>query len=391
MRKRILFLIYSSSNKAGGGHYYSLLTLLEFLGDKIDFKVLNVGETHATTLRKGNSSSDFIKMTKSTFAMDLFKVHKYITSYNPDIIHAFDYYALLVAKSLQIFLKKPLIFQKCGGVNGIKQVPFADSYICFSEENRSFMIKHKRNSKSVHLIPNRAKSVICDSKRIDSLISNYKLESKKILMRISRISSMHELSLSQSINMLKFLHRQDKSYTLLIIGIVQEEDVLNRLNYQSFNYPVLFITQDYFTNKASDLLCLADIVIATGRGVMEAASLGKKIFCPVKNAKYPAPLNKENLDQMMSLNFSGRIKNIDSSEEIILKSLERDIYNSQAFMLNLFKEKFDVTTVIPQYLNIYHNIQFSGFSMLKMVNYIINMLYYFKPSWMNSRIFKIGK
>jgi hypothetical protein len=81
----------------------------------------------------------------------------------------------------------------------------------------------------------------------------------------------------------------------------------------------VFITNE-LTNEASRLLYLADAVIGTGRGVMEAMSLGIPTFVPVRGKSIPCLLRSPNFDIFFNTNFSprGKISNYNENEEVDL-------------------------------------------------------------------------
>jgi len=378
-KKRILYLIYSSDVKSGGGHFYTLLTLVEKMSKFIDFKILNVGLIYPLVLKNNSLPSDFIPISKGTYYNDLSKLRLSIKEFDPNVIHAFDLNSLRAARSIN-YKKVPIVFNKCGGVNGPKVVADAAAYICFSEENLIHIKKYKSNNSPLYLIPNRATKIISDNDRINQLKSDYSLDSKKVLLRISRFSEMHELSILQAVNLFKLIHEGDKDSCLFLIGIVQSEDVLARITAAADGFPVHIITDEYFCKDASGLIDVADIVIATGRGVMEAASLGKIIFCPVEGESLPAPLNAENFQIMSKFNFSGRTRGITVEIADIVRQIHNESDELSAFSTKMFTEQFDIEAVIPKYLDIYETAKYDRPTMRSFINYCYDMLYFFKPN-----------
>src|SRR5690606_24264422 len=57
----------------------------------------------------------------------------------------------------------------------------------------------------------------------------------------------------------------------------------------------LIITDPAFTTNAAQLLGAADVVFGTGRGLMEAALIGKPVLAPVSGAELPALVTADNV------------------------------------------------------------------------------------------------
>src|SRR5690554_1825731 len=110
------------------------------------------------------------------------------------------------------------------------------------------------------------------------------------------------------------------------------------------------ITDSKYTAKASDMLYLADAVIATGRGVMEAASLAKPILTPAKNADLPILVNQSNFKGFFDTNFSERnsvsdanlVTNISDIKKLVI---DKEFYaKSSELSKDYFEEYFNAFT-----------------------------------------------
>lgn len=379
-KKKVLYVICSSHPSAGGGHFHSLLTIVKSLNPFVEYKVLNVGLVHAPTLKK-NIVSDYIQVSKSTYFFKMPEIIAYIKEYNPDVLHAFDSAALSILRTANLVTNKPLVFSKCGGINGGPFIQDADAYINFSQENTNHYAKFKKNDVAVYLLPNRAVKIKSDTERIEKLRNEYSIPKEdRIILRIARFHEMHEGSIMQAIALLKLAVDSGKKYTLVVIGMVQSEAVLERVKAEGAGYPLIVVTDSFYTTNASELIDVSDIVVATGRGVMEAASLGKILFCPISESKYPAPLNADNADIMLSYNFSQRTKGISSTPEGILDYLNGDAGEIKIFIDNLFFKHFDVKAVIPSYLNIYDTVVHRKNSGSYLKNYFGDLIRYLKPA-----------
>lgn len=386
---KILYVINSSHKKAGGGHFYSLQTLTDSLTPFVDFKILNVGLVHADALKK-NVSSDFIKITKLNFFFQIPHIIHYVKTYNPNIIHCFDTGSVSIMRTVNIFIKKPLIFSKCGGINGGRFIQDADAYINFSEENSDHFRKYKKNDKTIFTLPNRANLIKSDLLRINELRINYGISSdEKIIIRISRFHELHERSIMQALELLKLIIDSNfsKKYKLLLIGMPQSPDVIERVKKAAEGYPVQIITEQKFTNRASELLDMADIIVGTGRGVMEAASLNKILFAPVQNSVYPAPVNEENLSSMMYYNFSERNKRGQVTSTEILNHLEKDEEIIKLYSGRIFSKYFDIDAVVNDYLKIYKTTIHQGLKVNSLKNYLNDIIRFLKPKFISKNFY----
>lgn len=373
-KKKVLYVIYSSSDTSGGGHFYSLKTISKALKANIDYRILNLGYVYATPLLN-EQYSYFIDVKKENFFVKINEVVKYINDYNPDVIHAFDNPSLFFARTAALFNKRIVIYTKCGGPNGrrFKFIPDADVHILFSKENKEFFLKYGNKRTPKYLIPNRTNKVKTDTMRTSQLIKDYDLKNKFILLRISRFNSYFDLSFRQSLNLLKrYLENNDQS-VLIFIGKIQDNEYYENLKKLCEGLPVVFITDVKYTHEASQLIDIANVLICTGRGVMEASSLDKTVFCPVKGNDLPIVLNENTVETLLLHNFSERVE-ID--KKIIEKENSNVINNNLAtHTLPFFEEYFSIEKATSKYLEIYHT---STVIRFRIINYFLHLLLFFK-------------
>ena len=123
-----------------------------------------------------------------------------------------------------------------------------------------------------------------------------------------------------------------------------------------------FIT-DERVYKGSDLLSLGDCIIATGRSVMEAASLNKLILVPTKNQEFTVLLDEQNFEGLFHFNFSGRTTSQYGPDEF--KKIERlmmdKTYRDETikFLTQKCEQYFLLSDDVKSYYcKIYCNIQY---------------------------------
>ncbi|MDD3944779.1 MAG: hypothetical protein PHS38_08705 [Bacteroidales bacterium] len=373
-KKKVLYIIFSSSDTAGGGHFYSLKTISKAMQENIDYRILNLGYVNATPL-VDEPNAHYIDIKRENFFVQIKKVLSYINEYNPDVLHAFDNPSLFFARTAALFNKKIVIYTKCGGPNGrrLKFIPDSDAHILFSRENFDFFSKYGKKTIPKYFIPNRTAKVETDTFRVNQLREEYDLKNKFILLRISRFNPYYDLSFRQSLNLLiKYLENNDKS-VLLFIGKIQDYEYYENLKKLCKDLPVIFITDVNYTHEASQLIDITNVLIGTGRGVMEASSLDKTIFCPVKDSDLPIVLNVNTLEKLFLYNFSERVK-------INKKFIEKEnskimIDNIVAHTFPFYEEYFSIKNATTKYLEIYNT---SSKKRFRIINYLLHLLLFFK-------------
>ena len=362
-KPKILYLIYSSSKKSGGGHFYSLNSISSCLKDLIDYEILNLGATFAKPLHN-NIKATYIGLFKYNLFFKFFTVLKFVKKYNPQIIHAFDQSSLFIARLLAVFFSVKVVFTKCGGQNGSTKIPDADAQIFFSKENLEHYLKYGNKAVPKYLIPNRVNSILVDEQHINEFKKSYNLEDKFVLLRISRFNSYYDLTFMQSIELMKAYKAKRDNVVLLLIGKIQSVEYFQKIKSLVKDLPIIIITEDKYTNEASRLLNVADVVIATGRGVMEASSLNKIIYCPNRNSKLPVLLNDSSLDDLRKMNFSERA--------VLNNKLNTEFNGTKKY----FESYFSVESVKDKYMKIYVGVEKQP---VHFFNLIIQTLQFFKP------------
>ncbi|MFN3908665.1 MAG: hypothetical protein ACK4JX_06495 [Flavobacterium sp.] len=360
---KILFVI-SCNGGGNGGHNHSLNHISKAISEKHDVRIVSVGLTEVNVL-KGNA----LYLGKLPFKWwNIFslnsKFKKIFTSFNPDIIHCFDGSSALILMAQPSLFYKRVIYTKCGGPNErdyIAQV--ASDIILFSQENFDSYHKNPRfKNSNLYLIPNR----VFDLNFLDENKRKFQKDIKLFnFVRICRIGSSYEQSIIQSINLIAEIQKNtlNKPIKLYLIGkIVDQEIFYSITQYAQLNSVNLTTITDDSTNEASKLLYLADAVIGTGRGVMEALSLGLPTFVPQKSESIPTLLKNENILELLHFNFSPRSSyskfNFEKEVELSIKLvLEKDFYQHISDVSKkLAEENFVVTPkVVSKYESVYHS------------------------------------
>lgn len=352
---KIMYTIFADAH-GRGGHYHSLYETAKKVESHTDICVASIGQAPSPVLK--NLGDSYTHYSASSLLAAVKILLKVVKKEKPDVIHSFDAKSYFFGRIASFFTKTPILLTKCGGANPTYFYPYCENIVLYSVENFKFFKQSKKfNKTNFYLIPNRVSinKNEQDLLRIDK-IKSYLPDDYTSILRIARISSAYERSIQQAINLtLKLLDKGHK-VKLIVIGVVQDEIIYNKLlKFQSEN--IIFLTSDEFTVNASEIIDFADIVLGTGRSFMEAALLGKKMLVPCENLNLPILVDKLNIDYFFSMNFSPRINAsitnedaFNAIEEVILKKNFND-----NFVFKFAKENFSSNLIYKKHISLYEN------------------------------------
>ena len=379
---KILFL--TSSNGGGrGGHNHSLNHISQAISNKAEVRIVNIGLTESPILR---SNRFYIKGVKYRW-YDLLTLNNQLkeifVNFKPEVVHCFDGGAALMLMLLPCMRDIKLLYTKCGGPNerGII-LPFTENIILFSEENKKAYSSTRRlDGAKIHLLPNRIYDVPLAN------TSNRLLEKDNNffnIVRIARIGRTYKQSLVQTINLANVLSETQR-IKVTFIGHVENSEVLAELKKHAISKAVSveFVTDNESTSQASKLLYLADAVVGTGRGVMEAMLHSLPVFVPIINSDLPCLLTEKSFNTLFSTNFSprGRVDHSVIEEGLVIaKSMigcNDKLEGIAKFSEAMAREHFLIgPRVINSYLDIYRMEKTMSRAALVVKN-ILGILYYF--------------
>lgn len=354
---KVLYVI-SVRGHGRGGHFHSLNHIASQMGKLDKIEIISVGTGKSVVLEKNPLFREHCYFDGYNLISFIIKLRRIVNNTNSSIIHCFDGNAFNIV-TLAIGSSKKMVVNKCGGPNPIV-FPIPRHLILFSEENEIWF-KNNKDFKNtcIYRIPNRVNK---EELKFDENGDIKKPETFNFL-RIARIGNTYYESISNSIDLIKKLSQEGVlGIHLFIIGTIEDENVLSKLKNQSKDLPISFITNTKYTSKASNMLYLADAVIATGRGIMEATALGKPILTPAKNSKYPILVNKFNFNSFLATNFSQRnmasTKDIEANFESIINLIkdEDNLVKAKTESFTFFSDYFDISIGIKKYQNVYDKI-----------------------------------
>src|SRR5690606_14643937 len=307
-RKKICYFIFAIG-AAKGGHYRSLATIAEESAKYNDCVIVNLGYTHASPIQNSAVKSHFVYFNGWNLFQALKSVTKLVDMSTVDCFHTFDSVSFLVARKLAQSYKIPVVTTKCGGPVPKKYFPKAPYITLFSEEDFEYFINtNKFKNAKIELIPNRVSPFCPDQAKIDYLKNKYSLQDKIVFLRITRIAKYYKKSITQSINLVRKLQDHFPNVALLVVGHNQHPEELLELEKENAGCNIFFETEESIIADAKRIIDVADYVIGTGRGFMEASSKGKILLSPSQNGDYPVLINESNFKVAFSRNFSERIE-----------------------------------------------------------------------------------
>jgi glycosyltransferase involved in cell wall biosynthesis len=358
---KIMYLIYVGSNGIGG-HFYSLKSTVEAVSENTQCIIVNIGKGKSPVINSMNSKIYNVIYPDYHPIATILDLMKIVKLEQPDAFHAFDINALFYTKIISHHYKKPYITTLCGGSNPIFY-PRVNNLILFSNENRKyFEANPKYNNTNIHLIPNRIQRPVQDYNKIEEI--RRKLDPKaRIFLRIARISSFHKDSILQSIALINALNKENVRSQLVIVGSIQDLDIYDEIAKQTEENTIL-LTDERYTINASEIIDVSELVIGTGRGFMEGASMKKILLCPSTQSEYPILATKDNLFDLFDNNFSVRSYDDASTNTSnlnrIIQVLQNDDQRSalEDYMQQISQDYFEIEPIVGKYMEIYKELKY---------------------------------
>jgi hypothetical protein len=346
-----ILIVVSVADKPYGGHYHTTFTYLNALAKEYHVKLLVIGNEKPDWLNQ--YSAEFIYYNGLNIFTTLQKVKDIAKNY--DALHAFDEFAYFFIRA---FSQKCIVYTRCGGPNPAgRYYPWVDKLVCLSHENFMYFNKSIKVN-TLALVPNRVPSFSSDEILISKLKSEYSIDDDRpVLLRICRIDRYYRKSIEQTINLGVQLINCGLKVQLLILGAVYDDEFFDEL---SKKYPaVVFVVEEQFTKDAKLVLSCADMVVGTGRSLMEAALKGKIVFSPVANSDLPSLLTLKNINHFFNTNFSERATiekcddlNINDVLSLFNSDEEKDRYQAEIVK---FSERNFLLDSIPAQLKLYYS------------------------------------
>lgn len=302
--RRVLFVIscFEGLSTGNGGHYYSMRHMIGSLG--LGYQVLVIGNFFPAAL-KDLPRVLYVECRYNSLRGPNFDSVEGLEK--PDIIHAYDLSSACFSAILSWKWKVPLAYTKPGGPPYSKATPFFDNTILFHQKDLDNVRARPFPPKRVALISNRVD--LAESMQISAPDPFVDMPPAAIrIMTIGRISTVYEEKIRQAIRLREVLAERLGSATLCIIGRVEHEACLRRLETKvGASDQIRFVTDPEATVQAARYLPFCDVVVGSGRGLMEGMGYGKIVFFATKGAELPCFTQSLSYAAAFADNFSPRV------------------------------------------------------------------------------------
>ncbi|QCQ17986.1 glycosyltransferase family 4 protein [Microbacterium sp. RG1] len=224
--------------------------------------------------------------------------------------------------------------------------------ICFSAENFQNLEQRRSLRRSrFHLIPQRTATPEFREDRVLRLRNQ--VGDAPIILRICRIGAYYRSSILQTFELAKLLREQGITVSAVILGVVQDELVLEEIMSLRGREDFV-ITDPAMTTNAAELLPVADAVVGTGRNLVEAAMAGVTLFTPLAESQLPAAVTGHNWRDLAATNFSERNKLAiaQSPRELATAFLRAD-----ATIARTIADEYSIEAAIRRYATVYESDQ----------------------------------
>jgi hypothetical protein len=357
--EKVVFVV-SVAQHGMGGHYHSLAAIAGSLFAECPERamVVSIGGRRSPVVESLVADGIRVEHIDFHFAglrSAVRRLETLVSGFGADVIHAFDEHAFLFARVVSARKRVPTLLTKCGGPVPKGYFPRTRWLSVFSEEDARFFAS--RENTEVWKIPNRVRYVQQDM----SLISDVRerVGGGLLILRVTRIAPHYEKTLEDSMRIVRRLRRDGLDAKLVVIGHVYDRRILERALEEAGDF-VFFITDERFCRDAKRVIGVADIVIGTGRSLMEAVVLGKSVLCPVQNMEIPCLVSPENVGVLAATNFSERGRLETGQEEEYQRVRKRCVDGQDSaergFLRDISSNYCDVAAAMPRYRAIYRRI-----------------------------------
>jgi glycosyltransferase involved in cell wall biosynthesis len=352
-RIKVGFLI-ATQGHGRGGHFWDLKTIVEALRERVECVVINIGPCNSPVVDSIPVKIYNIRFAGLNIPGAVRQVVDIIKGEQIDVLDVFDMRIFCIADIASWISKKGLVITKCGGPNPGKLYPTVDYMVVFSKENMDYFLDNPEFANTqIRFLPNRVAKITSDRVRIEKLRERLN-PGRTTFLIIARFCRHYMRNMMQGADLIRLLNAEGRHAQLMIIGTPEDPDVVKEIASYSDD-SVVIVNDEEFTLNASKLIDIADMVIAAGRGFMEAASCGKPLLTSVANSPFPLLITKDVFPDVFATNFSprNRIDSLDVEENYarIARAVEEDSYRVALsdLSLRLFFEHFDVNSVVDEY------------------------------------------
>lgn len=358
-RPRVLYVI-TSRGKGTGGHHFSLRDLTARMRAHADVHIAVVADRFPPSL-EGVPDTTWLPWGALRGTATLGGLLGLVRRFRPTHLHSYDPLALQLTRLVSLWTRLPLVHTTCGGPTPRRNVPRNRDVILFSEENRSALAANPRMAGCrLHLIASRVNPVQVDPARVEALRAHLALRpDEQVVLRINRFVHNYLPAMEQALALGRLMREGGQPTRVVLLGSIGDADVASALAERA-EAGVSLVHDATFTHNAAALLPIADVVLGTGRGLMEAACLGRVVFAPVADRQMPALLAADTVDALAHANFSPRARLPDALDDAALRERARAVLTNPdarraagAAARYLYETRFDAGVAAARHLEIY--------------------------------------
>lgn len=361
---KILFTTDVGDRAGVGGHLYTIRSMVEALAPHADCVVVSLGRARSPGLESLACPKYQVAFGPGISRRgDLSRFMEVVAKEKPDVIHAFDPVSCAFARVASRKAGCGLVLTLCGGPNPAGRFPYSfypkiPHLVVFSRENeRFFMGRHSFRKTRIWRIPQRTNEVPSDPVKVAALRARLD-PARLVLLRVGRISPTYGKTAEMSIRLVERLQQDGLPVQLVFLGIIQDPRAEAAI-LASMGDRGLIVSEADLVARASLVLDAADVVVGTGRGLMEAAARGRILLVPARTGQLPALIDESNWHDIFDANFSERSEIVPWDEELNYRKIKMALLDPEyrrslsGFSRQLYEDQFSLQRALPQYLALY--------------------------------------
>lgn len=352
---------FATSNPLGG-HYRSAAAIADLLHKNYDVILLNPGTKPSPVMQVDGIETVFLKGSPECPGQLRIRIAALMRERKVRAVLAFDQKAGELMRPLARRMKVGLVLVKPGGGQPRLYYTKAKHNIVFMATDKIWLEKVNPKNSCVQQIAGRVYMPPQDLEAQAELRARIGLlEDEIAIVRIGRIEPHYGAVNRAAIALAARLRSLGIPARLVIIGTAESADEYAALSLLKAPQDQIVCDKRY-TDRASKLLGMFRYSVGTGRGFMEAASMGHVMFCASQDPRHGLPLlvTEKNFQGFFNDNFSPRITPDIDEEANLMRIL--DLFQDPARQCELstaarrwYEIHFSAETSRQNYIDVIEN------------------------------------
>lgn len=361
---KILYVTEVGDAAGIGGHVYSIQALIRALAPTIECGTVVFGGAPCPALEALPRRPHQIPFQRNRLRLrEWARFREIVRAEKPDVIHAFEPTTCAFARRAAARFGCGLVYTKCGGPNPSRRFPWSyfprvPRLIVFSRENEEYF-RSRRDFRRTQIwrIPNRVGEVEPDPGKVAALRARLD-PARPVILRVGRISSHYEKTAEACIRLVRRLAEDGIPAQMVFLGAVHDAGAEKRIRDALGGHGAV-LSDPEWVGQASALLDAGDLIVGTGRGLMEAAARRRVLLAPTRSGQLPALVNERNWPALFDSNFSERseipawdeARNYADIQKVLTDPEDRK--KLAVFARELYEKHFAMASVVELYRSIY--------------------------------------